>query len=103
MILGSVTSIFVFLVQRDMLNINQAVHTFYPSFNKPFLTEYTLSRIHDMFEASTKHNRALYFNQNFKKRLECEIKKNDCVLANCFTRQGLFIGKQIRFFFDFLA
>lgn len=76
-----------------MISINQVVHTLCPSFKKkPFLNKSTLSMFNDKLENFSINKKVKYFNQKLKTDLEYEISKSDCILANCFTKQGLRIG-----------
>lgn len=75
-----------------MLSVNQAVYSFLPSFNKPFLNPNTLITIKNKLFSHSKFVETGRYNTALKRSLTSEVNKENTVLANCFTKQGLRIG-----------
>lgn len=77
-----------------MVVLNQAIYALHPSFNKSFLNENTLSLIEAKLEENCKELQELNkFTSSVKLSLENEIYELDCILKDCYTKQGLKISK----------
>lgn len=79
-----------------MIVLNQAIFALHPSFNKSFLNENILISIEEKLKGNFEdvNEKIKEHTEDVKAILESEIYELDCILNNCYTKQGLKIGKE---------